>query len=128
MKEDNKQDIKFGASVTASYASLQATSSFDYASSQKQARENDAQRNAPADREAVVRDPEELQVHLQADTEVTDTSSTRHVLANTTNALINYELRRKMRQVGVQVQDIGTYPVLADLRRRSGSSRSASPS
>ena len=33
----------------------------------------------------------------------------KHVLANTTDELINYELRRKMRQVGVQVQDIGTY-------------------
>lgn len=42
-------------------------------------------------------------------TEVTDTSSKRYVLNNTTDRLINYELRRKMRQVGVQVQDIGTY-------------------
>ena len=30
-------------------------------------------------------------------------------MANTTDHLINYELRRKMRQVGVQVQDIGTF-------------------
>ena len=36
-------------------------------------------------------------------------SSKRYVLSNTTGDLINYELRRKMRQVGVQVQDIGTY-------------------
>jgi hypothetical protein len=42
-------------------------------------------------------------------TETTDTSSKRYVLTNTTQQLINYELRRKMRQVGVQVQDIGTY-------------------
>jgi hypothetical protein len=42
-------------------------------------------------------------------TEVSDTSSKRYVLANTTPDLINYELRRKMRQVGVQVQDIGSY-------------------
>src|SRR5262249_25632389 len=42
-------------------------------------------------------------------TEVTDTSSKRYVLSNSTDKLINYELRRKMRQVGVQVQDIGTY-------------------
>ncbi len=42
-------------------------------------------------------------------TEVTDTSSKRYVLNNTTAKLVNYELRRKMRQVGVQVQDIGTY-------------------
>src|SRR4029079_15642380 len=39
VKEDNGQDIKFGASVTASYGSVEATSSFDYASSQKLARE-----------------------------------------------------------------------------------------
>jgi len=42
-------------------------------------------------------------------TEITEISSTRHVLTNNTLKLINYELRRKMRQVGVQVQDIGTY-------------------
>lgn len=40
VKEDNGQEIKFGASVTASYASISATSSFDYASSQKTSREN----------------------------------------------------------------------------------------
>ena len=42
-------------------------------------------------------------------TEITDISSARHTLTNTTLDLINYELRRKMRQIGVQVQDIGTY-------------------
>src|SRR4029078_8395908 len=42
-------------------------------------------------------------------TETTDTSSKRYVLNTSTNELINYELRRKMRQVAVQVQDIGTY-------------------
>ena len=41
-------------------------------------------------------------------TEVQDLSSKRYVLQNSTENLINYELRRKMRQVGVQVQDIGT--------------------
>ena len=41
-------------------------------------------------------------------TETTDTSSKRYVLNNVTLELINYELRRKMRQVGVQIQDIGT--------------------
>ena len=42
-------------------------------------------------------------------TETTDTSSKRYVLTNTTPDLLNYEMRHKMRQVGVQVQDIGTY-------------------
>ncbi|MFG2940757.1 hypothetical protein [Streptomyces sp. NPDC048282] len=41
-------------------------------------------------------------------TETTDTSSRRYVVQNTTDKLINYELRRKMRKVGVQLQHIGT--------------------
>src|SRR5690606_13457394 len=35
IKEDNKQDIKFGASVKASYASVTATSNFDFNNSQQ---------------------------------------------------------------------------------------------
>jgi len=41
-------------------------------------------------------------------TETTNTSSRRYVLANGSSELINYELRRKMRQIGVQVQGVGT--------------------
>jgi hypothetical protein len=40
--------------------------------------------------------------------ETTDTSSRKYVVQNTTNSLVNYELRRKMRKVGVQVQHVGT--------------------
>lgn len=42
-------------------------------------------------------------------TESTDTQSRRYVINNTTKVLANYELRRKMRQVGVQVQDYGLH-------------------
>src|SRR5262249_42500905 len=42
-------------------------------------------------------------------TETSSTSSKRYVLNNQTPNLINYELRRKMRQVAVQVQGIGSY-------------------
>lgn len=41
-------------------------------------------------------------------TESTDTSSRRYVVQNTTDKLVNYELRRKMRKVGVQLQHVGT--------------------
>ena len=40
--------------------------------------------------------------------ETTDVTSRRYVVQNTTANLVNYELRRKMRKVGVQVQHIGT--------------------
>src|SRR5207237_549584 len=39
-------------------------------------------------------------------TETTDTTSRRYVISNPTNQLVNYELRRKMRKVGVQVQHL----------------------
>lgn len=39
--------------------------------------------------------------------ESSDTTSRRHVISNPDQKLVNYELRRKMRRIGVQVQDIG---------------------
>jgi hypothetical protein len=40
--------------------------------------------------------------------EAEDTSSRRYVVSNNTKELVNYELRRKMRRVGVQVQHVGS--------------------
>jgi len=42
-------------------------------------------------------------------TETSDTQSKRYLLTNTGDTLVNYELRRKMRHLAVQVQDIGSY-------------------
>ena len=109
VKEDNETDTKFGASVTASYSSVQATSSFDYTNSQKQARETTHKRMRQQTEKLSTQIRRNFKSTFKTTTEVTDVSSTRHLLANTTSDLINYELRRKMRQVGVQVQDIGTF-------------------
>jgi hypothetical protein len=109
VKEDHQQDIKFGASVKASYASIEATSSFDYGNSQQMARETSHKQM----REQTEKLSSEIRKNFKSTfktiTEVTDVSSTKHTMANSTQELINYELRRKMRQVGVQVQDIGTF-------------------
>jgi hypothetical protein len=109
VKQENGQDVKAGASVTASYGSVQATASFDYASSQKLARETTHKRMREQTDKVASEIRKNFKTTFKSTTETTDVSSTRHVLANNTDALINYELRRKMRQVGVQVQDIGTY-------------------
>lgn len=109
VKEDNSQDVKFGASVEAKYASVTATSSFDYATSQKEARETTHKRMRQQTEKLSTQIRRNFKSTFKTTTDVTDVSSTRHVLANTTDKLINYELRRKMRQVGVQVQDIGTF-------------------
>jgi hypothetical protein len=109
VKEDNSQDVKFGASVEAKYASVTATSSFDYATSQKEARETTHKRMRQQTEKLSNQIRRNFKSTFKTTTDVTDVSSTRHLLANTTDKLINYELRRKMRQVGVQVQDIGTF-------------------
>lgn len=109
VKENNQQDVKFGASVTASYASISATSSFDYSNSQQQARETTHKRMRQQTEKLSSEIRKNFKSTFKTITEFTDVSSTKHVLANSTDELINYELRRKMRQVGVQVQDIGTY-------------------
>lgn len=109
VKEDNKQDIKFGASVTASYASVTATSNFDFNTSQQKSREETHKRMRQQTEKLSTEIRKNVKSTFKTITEVTDTSSKRYVLANTTSDLINYEMRRKMRQVGVQVQDIGTY-------------------
>lgn len=109
VKEDNKQDIKFGASVTASYAGITASSSFDYNNSQQTAREETQKKMRQQTEKLSTEIRKNFKSTFKIITEATDTSSKRYVLANNTGQLINYELRRKMRQVGVQVQDIGTY-------------------
>jgi hypothetical protein len=109
VKQDNQQDIKFGASVTASYASIDATSSFDYSNSQKSARETTHKRMRQQTEKLSSEIRKNFKSTFKTVSEFTDISSTKHVMANSTNELINYELRRKMRQVGVQVQDIGTF-------------------
>lgn len=108
-KEDNKQDIKLGASVTATYMSITATGSFDFASSQQTSREKLYKRMREQSEKLSSEIRKNYKSTFKTVTETTDTSSKRYVLSNTTDTLINYELRRKMRQVGVQVQDIGTY-------------------
>lgn len=109
----NQQDLSFGASVSGSHSwivgSVQASSSVDYHQTQTESR-------------YAVRDIMRRQTHRIASlmeksirttfktvTEKEEVSSKRYVVANPGDDVINYELRRKMRRVAVQVQDVGTY-------------------
>ncbi len=109
VSEENSKSLNLGASVTASYTNIEATASFDYESSQNNARE----KTHKTMREQTEKLSSEIRKNFKSTfrtvTEFTDFSSTKHLLTNDTKNLINYELRRKMRQVGVQVQDVGTY-------------------
>jgi hypothetical protein len=109
VKQDNRQDVKFGASVQASYASIEATSSFDMTNSQQMAREVTHKQMRQKTEKLSSEIRKNFKSTFRTLTETTDSMSIKHTMANSTQELINYELRRKMRQVGVQVQDIGTF-------------------
>ncbi|MFZ6759361.1 hypothetical protein ACO0K9_19315 [Undibacterium sp. Ji50W] len=109
VKQDNQQDIKFGAGVTASYAGVTATSNFDMHNTQKQARETTHKHMRQQSTKLSTEIKTNYKTTFKTVTETSDTSSKRYVIRNDAATLQNYELRRKMRQVAVQVQDIGTY-------------------
>ena len=113
VRDENESNTKFGFTTTVNQGwvggSATASASMDLNQTQKQARE--------VTHKQMRQQTERLSAEIRSNykstfrtvSETTDTSSKRYLLNNTTSALINYELRRKMRQVGVQIQDIGTY-------------------
>src|SRR5438477_7924957 len=110
VKQDNQQDIKFGASVTASYAGVTASSNFDMNNTQKQARETSHKHMREQSSKLSTEIKTSYKSTFKTVTETTDMTSKRYVIQNSSpDKLQNYELRRKMRQVAVQVQDVGTY-------------------
>lgn len=113
VKEENLEDLKLGFTATANQTwgtgSASATANLNMHNTQKVAREKTHKRMRTQSEHLSSEIRENYKSTFKTVTEVTDTSSKRHLLANNTKKLINYELRRKMRQVGVQVQDVGTY-------------------
>lgn len=113
VKEDNKTDLKLGASLTVNQSwgtgNATATGSLNMDKTQSTARETTYKRMHEQSAKLSSEIRQNFKSTFKTVTETTDTSSKRYVLNNSTPDLINYELRRKMRQVGVQVQDIGTY-------------------
>ncbi|MEP6637322.1 MAG: peptidoglycan-binding protein, partial [Acidobacteriota bacterium] len=113
VKQENRNDTKVGASVNASqsYGVVNAneSASFDYTTTQQAAREQTHKQMREQTEKLSTEMKQSFKTTFKIVTETTETSSKRYVLTNSTSKLLNYELRRKMRQVGVQVQDIGTY-------------------
>ncbi|SEQ17118.1 hypothetical protein SAMN04487983_1003232 [Streptomyces sp. yr375] len=116
VREENESSTKFGVSLDAStdgtigVFNTQATArtSYDTEDSRKRAKEQTHKQL----RQQTIKLSSEIKRSFKSTfktvVETNDTSSKRYLLQNTTAQLVNYELRRKMRQVGVQVQDIGT--------------------
>lgn len=111
VKDSNTSNTKFGASVTANenwgWGSASETASIDMSSTQSNARETAHKEMRAQSSKLSQQITKNYKSTFKTVTETTDTSSKRYVLTNSTDKLINYELRRKMRQLAVQVQDVG---------------------
>ena len=109
MKEDSSNDLSLGASVTASYPKVEATATFDMSRTQERSREQLHKQTREQSSKIAASIRSNYQSTFRSTTEFTDTSSVKHIFSNPSNDLQNYELRRKMRQVAIQLQDIGTF-------------------
>lgn len=113
VKQDNKQDMKLGISSTVEQSwgtgNITATASMDMDKSQQSSRETTHKRMRQQSAKLTTEIRENYKTTFRTVTETTDTVSKRYVISNPSNEMFNYELRRKMRQVAVQVQDIGSY-------------------
>jgi hypothetical protein len=111
VKEDNSSDVKFGVTNTAKYSVKvfedTATASFSLDQAKKTSRETTHKHMRQQSEKLSSEIKRNFKTTFRTSTEVTDTTSRRYVIANDSPRLVNYELRRKMRKVGVQVQDIG---------------------
>jgi hypothetical protein len=115
VRSENAANTKLGVTVnsSASYGvgfvsgSTTVGSNFNIEQSSKNGRENTQRSLRQQTQKLASEIRKSFKSSFKTVTETIDTTSRRYVINNTTQKLINYELRRKMRQVGVQVQDVG---------------------
>lgn len=112
VKEDNSENTKLGAGVSGGVNTgvyqASASASFSQESTRKSSHETTHKQMRQQSEKLSSEIRSNFKTTFRTVTEVTDTSSRRYVVQNTTEELLNYELRRKMREVSVQVQHIGT--------------------
>ena len=111
VKEANQTSTKLGVSQsnTVNLYVYQGTVSanFGIESTRSTSRETTHKQNREQTEKLSTEIKQSFKSVFRTVTETTDLRSRRHVITNPGNNLVNYELRRKMRRVGVQVQDIG---------------------
>jgi hypothetical protein len=112
VKEDNANDTTLGVSATggvnAGIYHADATASFGLRSTVRKSSEHTHKHTRAQSIKIASEIKRNYKTTFKTVTETTDTSSRRYVVQNTGDELVNYELRRKMRKVGVQVQHVGT--------------------
>jgi hypothetical protein len=112
VKSENGSNVKLGVSTTntVNYGVYQGTVSatFGVETTRKEAREQSHKQSREQSEKLSSEIKKSFKSVFRTVTETSDMRSRRYVLQNLTEKLVNYELRRKMRRVGVQMQDIGS--------------------
>jgi hypothetical protein len=112
VKEDNSSDTKLGVSATggvnAKIYHADVSASFSTQNTVKRGSETTHKHTRTQTAKTTSEIKRNFKTTFKTVTETTDTSSRRYVLQNTSEDLVNFELRRKMRKVGIQLQHIGT--------------------
>ncbi len=111
-REENESSTKLGVSQTnkVNVYVYEGTASANVAveSTRSKAREVAYKQNREQTERLATELKQSFRSVFRTVTETTDTTSRRHVIENRSRELVNYELRRKMRRVGVQIQDLGS--------------------
>ncbi len=111
VKEENQNSTKLGVTQTNTVNAFvyqgTVSANFGLESTRRQSREIAHKQSREQSEKLSTEIKRSVKTLFRTVTETTDTRSRRYVLQNTTGKLINYELRRKMRRVGVQLQSIG---------------------
>ncbi|GFJ83741.1 hypothetical protein [Phytohabitans houttuyneae] len=112
VKEENSSDTKLGVSATggvnAKIFHADASASFSTQNTVQRGSEATHKHTRTQTAKASSEIKRNFKTSFKTVTETTDTSSRRYILQNTTGQLVNYEIRRKMRKVGVQLQHVGS--------------------
>ncbi|WP_156325615.1 hypothetical protein [Nonomuraea sp. SBT364] len=111
VKEDNANDTKLGVSASGGanvgIYHADASASFSVDTTVKRSSEETHKHSRTQSAKVASEIKRNFKTTFKTVTETTDLSSRRYIVQNTTDKLVNYELRRKMRKVGVQLQHIG---------------------
>lgn len=112
VREENRSDTKFGFTTEARYTvptfEASANASLNLDSARNTSRETTHKQMRTQSEKLSNEIKRSFKSTFRTTTEITDTTSKRYLIENKGEKLVNYELRRKMRLVGVQAQDIST--------------------
>lgn len=112
MSEENSRDLSLGISANAgvNFGVFHADASvnFGYQSSHRTSQEVSHTQTRRQSEKVASELKRDFKTSFRTVLETTDRSSRHYKIENTGTQLINYELRRKMRRVVVQLQHIGT--------------------